>query len=85
MSERPSLGNGYLWVCNAAMSSSRARRIEHGLGELRCILRVRDFTGARDARGRGFPAHAATIVELWVHPDDDRQAQVVVNQAIADP
>ncbi|QDV37844.1 hypothetical protein [Tautonia plasticadhaerens] len=85
MPARPSLDNGYLWVCNAAMSSSRARRIDLGLGELRCILRVRDFTGARDAQGRGFPVHAATTVELWVHPDDDQAAQSILNQAMAEP
>jgi hypothetical protein len=31
----------------------------------------------------GFPAQVGMIVELWVHPDDDRQAQAIVTQALA--
>jgi hypothetical protein len=60
------------------MSSSQASHVQEGVGELRCDLRVRDVGAV------GFPAQVGMIVELWVHPDDDRQAQAIVKQALSE-
>lgn len=66
MTDRPTLGNGYLWVCNSVMSEARAHRIEEGLEGVRCNLRMRDVKELGHS-------HLTTLVELWVHPDDDRR------------
>ena len=66
MTDRPTLSNGYLWVCDAAMSAARARRIVEGLGEVRKELYIRDVSLMGEPR-------FDTIVEMWVHPDDDHR------------
>ena len=65
MTDRPSLSNGYLWVYNAVMSAARAQRIKEGIRDLRCELRTQDVSAM------GYP-QAATVVELWIHPEDDK-------------
>jgi hypothetical protein len=64
MIERPVSDNGYLWVCNAAVSAAHARRIEQQLADIRCEFSTRHL-------GEVGGHSADTIVELWVHPDDD--------------
>ncbi|WP_152049228.1 hypothetical protein [Tautonia marina] len=77
MLKRPSLHNGYLWVCRTAWSVAQAQRLEQELGNIRCELRVWDVPEPGDPS-------AGQIVELWVHPDDDARACDLVSRISAD-
>ncbi|HKB04308.1 MAG TPA: hypothetical protein VKD90_18940 [Gemmataceae bacterium] len=69
MTERPVSGNGYLWVMYAAMPVVEARRIERLVADFRCEFSVDHLAEVKGGSADSPPVD--TIVELWVHPDDD--------------
>jgi hypothetical protein len=69
MTDRPVSGNGYLWVMHAAMPAAEARRIERQVAGFRCEFRMSHLAEVKG--GSADVPLADTIVELWVHPEDD--------------
>jgi hypothetical protein len=69
MTEREVSGNGYLWVMHAAMPEAEARRLERQVADFRCEFSMTHLADVKGGRADSPPAD--TIVELWVHPEDD--------------
>lgn len=76
MTERPPpLANGYVWMAHTLMPSSKVLLLERCLHELRHELRTRDYSELGD------PRHD-TGIELWVHPDDEGPAGVILQELL---
>jgi hypothetical protein len=71
----PPLGNGFVWLAHTLMPSAKVQLLEQRLGDVRHQAKTRDMSELEGADD--------TEIELWVHPDDERRAGVVLHEILA--